>query len=170
VTTTEPQPASGPPIGYTPNPVDPMRLWLEANGISMDAIPMWPEIEIKDGQMRVELLPRWDDQEQHQMLGQPFTYMSAWLPLVEPLEEATWEAYDRCRDRAMAERALEKLARNGAAVLAVIPGDNLTFVTQQELDMSTMEDVREHLERALPGVTVTILTGVDTVVRAPAQP
>jgi hypothetical protein len=46
VTTTESQRAGC--AGHTPTVDDPMRLWLESNGIEMDQIPMWPKIELRD--------------------------------------------------------------------------------------------------------------------------
>jgi hypothetical protein len=171
VTTTEPPlpvDPSEPPcvgaVGYTPNPVDPMRLWLEANGLTMEQIPLWPEIEIKDGRMRIERMQRWDDHEQHYLLGQPFTWMSGWIDLKRPMPDELWETYERNRDRALIDRTLTRLGKTGATVVRLEGGDGLMFITSDRTaDKGVFDDAQTHLRGALPGVEITLVMGFDTV-------
>ncbi len=141
-----------------------MRLWLESNHIDMDRIPMWPEIELREGQMRIERLTRWDEERENRMLGRPYTYMSGWLDLEHPISEELWETYKRNRGLAATSRALRELGRAGATVVHLKDSDQLMFLTsQRDIEHSQFESMQEQLRALLPGVTVTFVAGFDTV-------
>jgi hypothetical protein len=141
-----------------------MRLWLEANGLTMEQISMWPEIEIKGDRMRIERMQRYDDQEQHYLLGQPFTWMSGWMDLKQPMPDELWETYERNRDAALTDRALIRLGGAGATVVRLNGSDGLMFITSnRDIDMATRDDMQTRLREILPGIEVTLVMGFDTV-------
>lgn len=150
--------------GYTPDVSDPMRLWLESNGIEMDELPMWPEIQLRDGQMRIERTAKWDREYEHRMLGRPHIYLGGWRDLKVPMPDGLWETYLRNRGKAATAIAMAQLGRAGATVVHLHGGDGLTFVTSdRDLGPEQINSMNIQLEALLPGVKVTIVAGVDTV-------
>lgn len=166
MTTTESEVAGC--AGYTPEIHDPMRLWLESNGIEMDDIPMWPEIQLREGQMRIERTAKWDREREHRMLGRPHIYMGGWRDLKVPMPDELWETYLRNRSKAATAIAMAQLGRAGATVVHLQGGDGLIFVTSdRNLEPGEVDSMATQLERLLPQVKVTIIAGVDTVMHRP---
>jgi len=162
VTTTESELAGC--AGYTPDVNDPMRLWLESNGIEMDQIPMWPAIELRDGQMRIERMAKWDREQENRMLGRPHIYLSGWFDLRVPMPDELWELYQRNRDQAATAIAMAQLGRAGATVVHLHGGDELMFVTaDRDIPPGEVDQMSARLQSLLPRVNVTIIAGVDTV-------
>jgi hypothetical protein len=157
--------------GNTPDFEDPMRRWLESNGITMDRIPMWPEIELhEDGiQMRIELLYREHDRAAF-MLKAPVTHMSAWLPLVHPLPPELWEIYSRNRKAAKLNEVIDRIGKAGATIVHIKGGDQLIFITSnRDIDEDRFEHMRASLQPLLPGIMVALVTGFDTVMHRAAE-
>ena len=148
-----------------------MRLWLESNHIDMEQIPMWPEIELRDGQMRIEFMSRWSDDYRNVMLGRPYTYRSSWIDLEHPMPDELWETYLRNRSKVAASRALDELGRAGATVVHVHGSDQLMFLTSnRDIDKEQFESMSKQLQDLLPGVVVTLVTGFDTVMHRKGDP
>ena len=152
---------------------DPMVDWLKANDIDLDRIAMWPEIELLPGRAKIEYLYGLEDEppRPNLVLRRPTTRMVE-RPTPVPMPLELWEAYQRGRADYLAERMLKTLGRAGATVLAVQPGAHLVLVSSNVAmtDQGFLEQAAEVLGRALTGVEVTIMTGVDTILhRAPQE-
>jgi len=151
--------------GNTPDFEDPMRRWLESNGITMDRIPMWPEIELREGngQMRIEFLYQEHDRAAF-MLKAPVTYMSSWLELSNPLPGELWEIYSRNRRAAKLNEVIDRIGKAGATIVHIRGGDQLMFLTSnRDIDKEQFEHMQAQLGVLLPGIVATIVTGFDTV-------
>lgn len=154
------------------NPMgDPMLVWLTANNIDLDRVPMFPEIELLGSEMMIEYLYGYEGERQYPrfVFRSPATKM--WRrPVLVPMTDELWEVYQRSRSNYLADRVLKALGEYGATVLAVKPGSQVVFVCAHAMPEGDdfIGSAIKTLEQALPGVGVTIMTGVDTVLhRAP---
>ncbi len=146
---------------------DPFRRWLEANGISMDRIVMWPELKIDGDIILVESFSftggshtTFYDQGHTRLLPYP-------LRVAPP--RGLVEAYQYQRGRALADRALDRLGRAGATIIRLEGGDTALFVAMDRLDTNVAAGLVNHLERVLPGVNIVMLSGVDTIMHQKRQ-
>jgi len=154
---------------------DPMVDWLTANGIPLDRIAMWPEIQLLPGRARIEYIYGLEDEppRTNLLLRRPATRMVE-VPIAVPMSAELWETYSRARADEMMGRTLEILGRAGATVLTATPGSSIVFVCSDRLSGEGVEQFLEaatsHLRERLPDVDISIMTGVDTILhRAPQE-
>jgi hypothetical protein len=82
-----------------------------------------------------------------------------------------WETYQRNRDKVATSRALDELGRAGATVVHLHGGDQLMFLTSnRDIDRGQFESMSGQLQALFPGVTVTLVTGFDTVMHRQGGP
>jgi hypothetical protein len=155
------------------NPMgDPMVDWLTANQVDLRRIPMFPEIELLGPEIRIEYIYGLEDDtltRSKLVLHKPATRMVR-LRLLQEMPPELWEVYQRARADYRAQVALELLGRSGATVLAARPGSHIVLVTRAPLteDDAYLAQASEILAEALPGVKVTIMAGVETILHAAA--
>lgn len=158
--------------GEWKNPMgDPMVDWLTANGVDLDRIAMFPEIELLPGRMKIEYIYGLEDEPPRTklLIRKPATRMVE-RPTPVPMPIELWEVYQRARQGYLAERALETLGRNGATVLSVDGGASLVFVTSGPVvEPDLLGRMVDQLERALPGVRITLMAGTETILHRPPQ-
>ena len=154
---------------------DPMVDWFNANGIPLDRIAMWPEIQLLPGRAKVEFLYGLEDEPPRTklLLRKPATRMVE-VPTPVPMPAELWETYSRARADEVMGRTLELLGQAGATVLALKPGSALVLVCSSTLNDAEgdqfVEGALEHLRSRLPDVDISIMAGVDTILhRAPQE-
>lgn len=154
---------------------DPMVDWLKANGIDLDRIVMWPEIQLLPGRAKIEFVYGLEDEPPRTklLLRKPATRMVE-VPTPVPMPAELWETYSRARADEMMGRTLEILGKAGATVLTARPGSSIVFVCSTgftgEEGEQFLEAATAHLRERLPGVDISIMTGVDTILhRAPQE-
>ncbi len=152
---------------------DPMLVWLQANNIDFDRIPMFPEIELLGSEMMIEYFWGREDESRRgrsTLMQRRVATRMVRRPVRVPMEPELWEVYQRSRASYLAENALKTLGQAGATVLAAKFGSNLVFVCSNPMaeDHSFLQEASRILQESLPGVGVQIMAGVDTILhRAP---
>jgi hypothetical protein len=84
-----------------------------------------------------------------------------------------YASYLKARADYRADTALKLLGRSGATVLAAKPGAHIVLVTRAPLteDDAYLAQASQILAEALPGVKVTIMAGMETILHsAPREP
>lgn len=156
------------------NPMgDPMVVWLQANNIDLEQLPMFPEIDLLGPEMMIEYIWGYEDESgpgRAVLVRRRMATHMVRRPVLVPMGDDLWQVYQRLRAAHLVEEALKTLGRAGATVLAAKGGSHLVFVCSSSMpqEQEFVEDVSRILQEALPGVGVQIMTGVDTILhRAP---
>lgn len=150
---------------------DPILAWLIANGIDIDRLPLFPEIELLGPEMMIEYIWGYElDPGTIRMVQRRLATHMVRRPTLVPMEPELWEMYQRARTAYRTSEALRTLGDAGATVLAAKGGAHLVFVCSNPMsnDQGFLEEASRALGEALPGVGIQIMTGVDTILhRAP---
>ena len=145
------------------NPMgDPMLVWLNANNVDPDRIPMFPEIELLGTEMMVEHIYGYErDPQRLKFVMRRTATVMVRKPVLVPMDDELWDVYQRARIDYRAGEALRLLAQGGATVLAVKSGSQIVFVCSHAMPEGDdfIGSAIKTLEQALPGVGVTIMTG-----------
>jgi hypothetical protein len=158
------------------NPMsDPMAAWLQANNIDFERIPLFPEIELLGPEMMIEYFWGMEDQDkpwrQPPLMRRRMATRMVRRPILVPIDNDLWEAYQRLRTAHLADEALKTLGQAGATVLSAKGGSHLVFVCSSSMpqDGDFIEQASRILQESLPGVGVQIMTGVDTILHRVPQ-
>lgn len=160
---------------------DPLKEWLEANGVDWDRVIAWPQIVMGQlGELGVE-------QFHHDEAGRVTIHRGSggsvytrlhYYPLAVRPDPEFWAAYQHSRTIALRREELRQLARDlrglggnsaGPVVVVLAEGDSLMFVTSDRPPTDQIEKVTDALKAILPGVQVTTVSGFQTVMHKQAD-
>lgn len=148
-----------------------LRDWLAANGIDWNTVVAWPQIEITEDTLRVEVF-QYGPSGQPEIVRGPergLVRMAEFL-LAQAPDPDWWAAYQHTRPQALEQRKIEGirswLMHHPPAVM-VGRGQTLIFITQDHMPVDDMQAVRLHLKEYLHDIEVVIMSGISQVIAGP---
>lgn len=162
--------------GHTPVP-EPLKDWLEANGLDLGETPAWPRIEFDEerGVMRIEqIVKRGEPGEEQPVLirwpGGNFAEsgtMMRELPLLVPMDAELKDMWERAHAQAHADIALRQFAfaigGRGLTLVTPRPGQQIVFVLEHGAADNFTEADLGRVREIFPQHRVDVIAGVSAV-------
>lgn len=155
-----------------------IRDWLVANGVNWDRTCAWPKIEVDDeaGTFRVEQFYRNKTDKLELMrglAGSLLTTMNTFRHAVR-IDPELLAAYQHSRgevhsDGRVTRQAVERFLLHHPPAIRVREGSSLVWVIQESLAADELAAVLARLEQILPGVKVSLVSGVHAVFAGPGM-
>lgn len=158
-----------------------IRDWLVANGVNWDHVCAWPQIKIvenADGSesIYVEMFYRNKDDKLELMRGlgdSVLTVMNTFKHRVRidpELLVAYQYSHGKAHDNgALTRAAVERFLLHHPPAIRVHEGSSLVWVIQESLESDELAMLLQKLEGILPGVNVSLVSGVHAVFAGPGK-
>lgn len=153
-----------------------IRDWLTANGVNWDRVCAWPQIDIDEAGdfFRVEMFYRNKDDKQELMRGlggSVLTTMNTFRHRVR-IDPDLLAAYQHSHEKThsggtVTREAVERFLLHHPPAIRVHEGSSLVWVIQNQLDAPELAAILQQLEAILPGVNVSLVSGVHAVFAGP---
>lgn len=158
-----------------------IRDWLVANGVNWDHVCAWPQIKIvenADGSesICVEMFYRNKSDKLELMRGlgdNVLTTMNTFKHRVR-IDPGLLAAYQYSHEKAhdnsaLTRAAVERFLLHHPPAIRVHEGSRLVWVIQNQLDGEELAAILRQLEAILPGVNVSLVSGVHAVFAGPGE-
>lgn len=155
-----------------------IRDWLIANGVNWDRVCAWPDIEVsEDGQaFTVEMFYRNKSDKLELMRGLGGSLLTTMTSFehkvkIDPDLLAAYQFSHRKTHSASAvtREAVERFLLHHPPAIRVHEGSRLVWVIQNQLDGEELAAILRQLEAILPGVNVSLVSGVHAVFAGPGE-
>lgn len=157
-----------------------IRDWLLANGVNWNHVCAWPEIKVDidpEGVLfQVEMFYRNKDDKLELMRGlgdSALTTMNTFRHKVRidpELLAAYQHSYQRTHSAgAVTRAAVERFLLHHPPAIRVHEGSSLVWVIENQLDGPELTQMLRQLEAILPGVAVSLVSGVHAVFAGPGK-
>jgi hypothetical protein len=153
-----------------------IRDWLIANGVNWDRVCAWPEIEVaEDGEsFTVEMFYRNASDKLELMRGLGGSVLTTMrrhrhTVKIDPDLLAAYQfSHRKTHDSsAVAREAAERFLLHHPPAIRVHEGSRLVWVVQNQLEGDELAALLRQLEAILPGVRVSLVSGVHAVFAGP---
>jgi hypothetical protein len=162
--------------GHRPLP-EPLKDWLEANGLDLNETPAWPQIEFDEerGVMRIEqFVKRGEPGEEQPVLirwpGGNFAESGMLLremPLLVPMDAELRQMWERAHTQAHADMVLRQFAYacggRGLTLITPRPGQQIVFVMEHGAAGNFTEADMARVRTIFPAHQVDVIAGVSAV-------
>lgn len=153
-----------------------IRDWLVANGVNWDRVCAWPQIDFDEdgGTFRVEMFYRNKSDKLELMRGLGGSLLDTMNTFehrvrIDPdLLAAYQHSYEKIHSSGSVTReAVERFLLHHPPAIRVHEGSSLVWVIQNQLDAPELAAILQQLEAILPGVRVSLISGVHAVFAGP---
>lgn len=148
-----------------------LRDWLLANGVDWDHVVAWPELEVTDEHILIEMIKLGPNGKPELCRGPEAVLTHLALhPCTVPVDQEWLAAYNYTRPKALAQRARDSIMRqllHHPPAIMVGKGQTLVWVTSDRLAQDELQRIQQHLAATLPDINCVVVSGVDQVYAGP---